>query len=328
MKHWKYMLTGLGLLTYGANAQDLNDIELPRTNIVMADMLYDNGNFYFSNLKKVATEKDRYENQPRFTIDGSHLLFSKEYRKKGKKKQPDIINTEICNYKMNGGKVSRLTNTPEYEFSPVESKYLEQMTAVQLNEDGKQYIASYNEKGEFQRDELLNGETVGYYSWLNRENIIIYSLPSPATLKWINIFSGEEQAITSKIGRTIEFFERDNGIYYVDKSRDTWSIMRLDINSLDKGSEKVIDLLPEVEDFTMLNDGSFITCHMGKLYHFAPGKMGELRGKEMQNWRMIADLDRLDMPTKVSRITVNPENSAIVMVVDEEDEWFDTKKRR
>ncbi len=329
MKNWKSTLMALCACSLGTQAQDLGDIELPRTNIVIADMLYDNGNFYFSNIKKVASEEDRYENQPRFTIDGSHLLFSKEYRKKGKRRSdPEIINTEICQYKMNGGKISRLTRTPEYEFSPVESKYLEQITAVQLDEEGKQYIASYDERGQFQRDEMLNGETVGYYSWLNAENILIYALPAPATLKWINVYSGEEQAITSKIGRTIEFSERDNCVYYVDKSGDEWALMKIDINALDKGPEKVINLPAGVEDFTMLNDASFISCYQGKLYHYAPGRMGIIRGEEQKDWRLIADLDRLDMPTQITRITVNPENSAIVMVVDEADDWFEDKRRR
>ncbi len=330
MKNWKCLSAlAISSLCLGQiSAQNLDDIELPRTNIVMADMSYNNGNFQFSNLKKVASDKDCYENQPRFTIDGRYVLFSKEFRTKRKRNQPEEVTTDICQYRMNGGRTERLTETKEYEFSPQESKYVSQITAVQLNEDGEQFIVKYNENGDFERDEKLNGETVGYYSWLNDQNILIYALPDPATLKWINIYTGEEEVITAKIGRTIEFFERDNGIYYVDKGGDNWSIQRIYLNNMEAGAEKVIDLLPGVEDFTMLNDGSFIISHEGKLYHFAPGRMGEYNGKVMQNWRMIADLDRLDMPTMVSRLVVNPENTALVMVVDEEDEWYDTKKRR
>ncbi len=330
MKYWK-SLSGLVICALTVNtlsAQSIDDIELPRTNIVIAEMKYNNGNFDFWNLKQVASEEDCYENQPRFTIDGRHVLFSKEYKTKQKRKQPPIITTEICQYKVNGGRVERLTKTREYEFSPQESKYISQITAVQLNEEGEQYIVKYNERGDFERDEKLNGETVGYYSWVNDQNILIYALPDPAVLKWVNIYTGQEEVITAKIGHTIEFFERDNGIYYVDKGGDTWSIQRLYLQNLEAGPEKVIDLLPGVEDFTMLNDGSFISSQEGKLYHFAPDKMGEFNGKEMENWRMIADLDRLDMPTRITRLAVNPENSAIVMVVDEEDEWYDTKYKR
>ncbi len=313
------------LLTSNQLLAQSEGIDLPKTNIVMMDMDYNNGLFDFYNPKIVAGEKDRYENQPRFTTDGDYVLFSKEYR--SKKRKHTSVTTDICTYKVNGGKTRRLTKTAEYEFSPQESDYRQAVTAVQLNADEEQFIVKYNEDGEFERNEKLNGETVGYYSWLNDQNILIYSLPEPATLKWVNLLTGEEHLISSKIGRTIEYCKRDNGIYWVDKSDENWSIKRVLLEDMEASPETIIELRPGVEDFTMLNDGSIISHYKGKLYHFAPGKMGEYNGHEMENWELIADLDRLNMPTQITRITVSPENDAMVVVVDEDDEWFSRNKK-
>lgn len=153
------------------------------------------------------TERALYDNQPDF-INEKQMAFSAS---------DEGGNHDIIIYNFESEKFTNLTKTPERnEFSPTLTDCGLYVSAVTVEEDGKQRLWLYPTN--FGEPELLYDdiEPVGYYDWYDNK-AAMFVLGSPNSLVYpyskSDIFT-----ISQNVGRSIKRKPKSSVITYIDKN--------------------------------------------------------------------------------------------------------------
>jgi len=196
---------------------------------------------------KLLTNRDAYDNQPNF-INKKQLAFSAADEKG---------NHDIIIYNFESEKFTNLTKTPNTsEYSPALTDCGLFISAVTVEEDGKQRLWLYPTN--FGEPELLYDdiEPVGYYDWYDNK-AAMFVLGNPNTLVY-PYSKSEVLTIDKNVGRSIKRKPKSSIITYVDKNNPQekdgkmiYPILGFDIEK--RTHHKYGYTLPEAEDFIWLN---------------------------------------------------------------------------
>jgi hypothetical protein len=282
--------------------------QMPETRIYTLDINRGmRGKLEFSNPTLIGF-KTGYNNQPYFTPDGKGLLF---VANKGKG------NTDIFEYKYKKKKSMRLTETKEAEYSPKWTITENEISCVRVEQDTvTQHFYAYNLKGGKGHSLSNTMTTLGYYQWLNSNEIIAFLVPEPFTFVKYNISTLRCDTLLTAPGRT--FYNYKGKIYFVDKSDSTKyyikTVAKENLRSRKNPAGPtpnpiVAQTLEGQEDFAIMNDGTIIMGKESKLYAYYPR-----RAKRKDDWAEIADFSKLGIGN-FYRITLNQENNKLAIVV-------------
>ena len=235
-----------------------------------------------------AFNPDGYTNQPEFVSDT--MLFV-SVRKAGDK-QNDIYALDL-----DALSVTRLTNTPENEFSPL------------LRPDGATFSCVRQAAGEevdqqvfiYPLDRSDNGysalpdlRTVGYHCWLDADAVALFLVGDPVQLALANALTNTHRIYLSDIGRCLRR-TADGKLAYVHKYSDAyWYLKVLDPET--RRSEILTATLPGQEDFAIGPDGTYVMGAGSKLYTFHPATDS--------TWREVFDLGVFGVQ-RITRLAVN-----------------------
>jgi len=153
------------------------------------------------------TDRPLYDNQPAF-INNIQMAFSAADEKG---------NHDIIIYNFESAKFTNLTKTPDLnEFSPSLTDCGLYVSAVTVEEDGKQRLWLYPTN--FGEPELLYDdiEPVGYYDWYDNK-AAMFVLGQPNTLVY-PYSKSELYTISKNVGRAIKKRSKTSIITYVDKN--------------------------------------------------------------------------------------------------------------
>jgi hypothetical protein len=249
--------------------------------------------------------KTGYNNQPYFTPYDQALLFVST---------SGALQTDIYRYDLLKKKTKRITKTKEAEYSPRLNPQSDAISCVRVEKDSTtQHFYQYNLKSK--KGTLLNNDlkTLGYYQWLNTNEIICFLVPEPFYLCKYNIQSNRCDTITTAPGRTIQQYK--GRTYFVDKSDSSQYILRVLAKENLRSKNKVlvenptVALLPSgVEDYVFLNEGILLVCDGSRLMGFNLKKH-----KDLKDWYEIADLSSFGIKNGM-RIAASPDNTNIAIV--------------
>jgi len=232
---------------------------------------------YFFTAPQNITHRPGYDNQPSFSKDGSKVYYVAYY---------DTLQSDIYVYSLEDSTNTRLTETPESEFSPRVTADDLGFTIVRVDADKGQrfYKVLMDGTNEFQ---LLGvSDSVAYYCIANDSTYAVADLNN--NVMELNIYEmPSEQFIplAKNIGRCIAVIpDSDNEISYVDKA-DTngYMLMSFSINTGLIGS--VCQLKKGVEDYVWTKDGKLLIGYEGKLLMFD-------RNKPDNGWTELADFSK------------------------------------
>src|SRR5258707_11489719 len=102
------------------------------------------------------TSSPGYDNQPSFAPDGRSVLFTS---------LRGGAQTDIYRYDIAAGRVARVTNTPESEYSPTVTPDGAHISVIRVEADGTQRLWRFTMDGTEPELVLADVKPVGYHAW-------------------------------------------------------------------------------------------------------------------------------------------------------------------
>jgi hypothetical protein len=248
-----------------------------------------------------------------------HVTFLNGFNKSGYNNQPIFISNDELMVTC-GIDTSRFTdlyrmniNTKEFfkfsatdgisEFSANVAPQKGRMTCVRIEPDGKDqslwsYPANRSDQGFRILPKLKN---IGYYCWINQNEVALFLVGSPHRLVIADITSGRTSIVSENIGRCLKY-DGNGLLYFVHKiTPDTWQLKTY--HHLTKKVSIVCQMPSGREDYELLSNGNILTPDGSKIKMIKPNLNSE--------WQDIADLTDLGIKS-INRITVSGDKVVFV----------------
>lgn len=269
--------------------------QIPTTNLFLFNYSLEDNRLDLSSGKYLTSfNKNGYNNQPSFINDNEILISSNYYDQS----QTDIIKLDI-----NRRKLTRVTDTPQGEYSPTlmpnrrEFSVIREVLGGEVNQVLWKYPINQSNRGSLA---LPGISTVGYHSWIDGSSLFTFLVGNPHQLCYHDIAEGEKSVLNNNPGRTL--LMSGNDLYYVLKQdNEDWFIFKYNARTTNR--EAITKTISNSEDFAILNDGSFIMGSGSKLFAFHKERDTE--------WQEIADLTDLGI-NNISRLKVRKNRIILV----------------
>lgn len=239
--------------------------------------------------------EDGYNNQPSY-FDDKEIYFATDYY--------DKEQTEIAKFDLFDNTLTRITYTPEKEYSPSLIKGKEAFSVIRVESDNTtQTLSVYPLDGiGYAKRYMNNTNNIGYHSWLDGETVALFLVEAPHhNLAIANAISERRKIVLDKVGRCLDSDKSGNLIFVHKMSDDEWYLKSY--NVLTSKSTTIIKTLQGAEDFEVLNDGSYLMGSKSELYRYVPGATG--------GWQLISDLSDYGI-SNITRIA-SRKNSLIIV---------------
>lgn len=241
------------------------------------------------------TDRPLYDNQPKFSEDGSTVYFTRALPISENKQQMDIFAYSIKDKSITN--VSKSENSSEYSATPYKS---DSLSVITVNQENKQHLGQINIKSTELNVFTKAIEPVGYHAWLNDKEAAVFVLGEVMTLQLLTVGSDKKSRILAEnIGRCIQK-NAENKVSYTAEEQGKHRIYILDGNhdSHDTGM-----VLPKgVQDYVWLNDNEVIFGQDSKLYRMNAETQFE-----------ITDLSKLGIKG-ISRLAIDKSNNQLAIV--------------
>ena len=284
----------------------------PSTDIWMGTLVREGGaeggGLSVSGLER-ATDRDAYDNQPSFLLDGSAILHTAAL---------DRRQTEIMRLGGPGagtgaasGGSERLTRTEAAsEFSALQIPGQDAFSAIHEIR-GRQYLWRYDLAGASIGPIFATAEPVGYHAWANERVVAMFILGNPPTLQVGDAVSGEIRVVAERPGRSIHRIPGTEEISFVRKvSDEEWWIERLD--PAGDATARIARTLPGREDYAWTPEGEILMGDGARLFAWSPAAEGAAAA-EGAGWTEIADFSERGVEG-ITRLAVSPDGARIALV--------------
>lgn len=248
------------------------------------------------------TSSPGYDNQPAFTPDGRSILFTSIR---------GGTQTDIYRYDIASRVTSRVTDTPESEYSATIMPDGGHISVIRVEADQTQRLWRFTIDGRQPEVVLANVKPVGYHAWVDDQTLALFILGQPATLQLANVSSGAPRVVVSGIGRSLQRIPGRGTISFVERKpgADPAAAPKLFVRELDPKTGQTTPLVNAVDgareaDLAWTPDGLLLMAEKDVLHGWRRGD---------REWRKVADLAALGL-RGVSRIAVNAAGDRIAFV--------------
>jgi dipeptidyl aminopeptidase/acylaminoacyl peptidase len=255
------------------------------------------------------TNSPGYDNQPSFTPDGSAILFTSDRGSPASVQA--LFRTDIYRYDIASRAVSRVTDTPEGEFSPTVTPDGRHISVIRVEADSTQRLWRFTLDGKQAELVLRDVKPVGYHAWADDHALVLFVLGQPATLQIADPQTGTADIVARGVGRSIQRIPGGRTISFVERQPASQQdgAPTLWIRELDPRTKRITPLVRAVAgatdaDCAWTPRGMLLMAHGGALYGWRPGD---------PDWTRVADLDALGL-TGVTRLAVSPKGEWIALV--------------
>ncbi len=266
--------------------------QAPSTDIFLADLALDGPRVEVRGWVNV-TSREGYDNQPAFAGDGTALLYTSQ--REGQ--------TDIYRYDLATGAISRVTDTPESEYSPTPLPSGGRFSSIRVEADSTQRLWSFALDGSDPRLVFPEIAPVGYHAWIDPSLAALFVLGSPPSLVLARPGPGAGEVAATAIGRSLHAVPGRRAVSFLHRTEDgPW------ISSLDPATRRVTRLarpLEDAEDFAWTPGGILLMGREARLYAFDPAVD--------QDWRLVADLAGEGIAS-ITRLAVSPDGRRLALV--------------
>jgi dipeptidyl aminopeptidase/acylaminoacyl peptidase len=247
------------------------------------------------------THTPGYDNQPSFTPDGAGLLFTSNR---------GATQTDIYRYEIAAETTTRVTDTPEGEYSPTVTPDGQHISAIRVEADGTQRLWQFTLQGAGAALPpptlvLERVKPVGYHAWADDHTLALFVLGTPATLQLADTRSGNAVEIARGISRSIQRVPRSGTISFVDRDEDG-SLMVRELDPKTRAVTTLVAAVPGAKeaDLAWTPDGELLMAEKDVLYAWR---------RDANSWSRLANLASLGMHG-VTRLAVSPKGDRIAIV--------------
>jgi dipeptidyl aminopeptidase/acylaminoacyl peptidase len=239
------------------------------------------------------TNRPGYDNQPSFTPNGRSILYT-SVREDG---QSDIYRYDIATRR-----TSRVTTTPESEYSATVMPGGKRFSVIRVEKDSAQRLWSFALDGSDPKLVLTALRPVGYHAWLDKDNLALFVLGRPNALVHANARTDKSDTLARNIGRSLLPLPDHSGFSYVRNADSTATLasmrwpggQRHDLIAMPRGSQ----------DIAWMARGVALTGLRSKLLFWRTGNAA---------WSEAGDLATAGV-TGISRLAVSPDGRWIAIV--------------
>jgi len=284
----------------------------PDTEIYLAPLKMASGTIEVGTAVNI-TNSPGYDNQPSFTPDGAAILFTSIRGALPASLGGSTTQSDIYRYDIRSREVSRVTQTPESEYSPTTMPDGAGISVIRVEADGTQRLWSIRPSGPKIEAAVLVPEIkpVGYHAWADDHTLALFVLGQPATLQLADTRTGTARTVATDIGRSIQRIPGSGSvreISFVQREREG-DATRLTIRRLNPANGEVTTITPAVAgsreaDTAWMPDGTLLMAKDAALYAWTRGQ---------SSWKEIASFERLSLPG-VTRLAVSPAGDYLALV--------------
>lgn len=233
------------------------------------------------------------DDQPCFLPDSSGLLFSS--RRDGRQR-------DIYRYDISTKAVTRITNSPEDEQSPMMTPDGRTFSAVR----GAQQLWRLNPDGSDAGSAAIHVGPIRSYVWVSPAKIAqwVPDGQGAGTLALMDLESGTSEVMASNVEPSLQLRPRTGALTFVSRSRAGYR----QIKEIDPATRKVGTYAPTVD-----GGDALAWTPSDRLLMAAGGKLF-VRENETDRWIENADLRKAGL-TRITSITVSPDGKWMAIVV-------------
>jgi dipeptidyl aminopeptidase/acylaminoacyl peptidase len=243
------------------------------------------------------TRRAGYDNQPSFLPDASGLLYTVI----GADAQADI-----WRYDIRSRRNTRVTATPESEYSPTVMPGGTRFSVVRVERDSTQRLWSFAMDGS--DPQLLLGalQPVGYHAWLGPNRLLAYVLGTPSTLHVVDRDGANDEVRARDIGRALQRIPGQS--WYSFTRRDSARVLWIVSQPFEGGPLSTLVRAPNDNEYHVWTpDGALLSATQGTIVRW-DGRTGE-----DGEWLPIATLPGVK---NISRLAVSPDGRWLAFVAE------------
>jgi hypothetical protein len=274
-----------------------NTFAQPGTEIFLFDLETHEGTLKLSAPRNIS-EHIGYDNQP-FFHPTLPLLYYVSADSSG--------NTDIFEYNYQARKKKRFQETSEREYSPQVTPDGKSISCIIQRENGAQDLGRYPINGGAATI-LINNLTVGYHSWLDNNSVIVFTLPQPFSLHFIDFRTKKDSVIADNIGRSLHKITGQNALSFVQKIGDAQG----EIKKFEIAQKKISTIVKSISskdhDMAWTSDGKVVMSNGNKIFVYDTTVIGD--------WKEIIIQSNMSLNT-ITRLAVNSKGDKMALVVNE-----------
>jgi WD40 repeat protein len=242
------------------------------------------------------TKRAGYDNQPSFTPDSRAILYTSTR---------DDGQSDIYRYDVAAATTTRVTVTPESEYSATVTPDGRRFSVVRVEKDSTQRLWTFALDGSDPRLVIESLKPVGYHAWLDANTLVMFVLgnrSTPNALVLGDLRSGKMDTLARSIGRSLARLPDGSGFSFAQTVDSTTTLRGMDLARL-----RTWDIAPlprGAQDIAWLPDGTLIAGSGAKLMAWRRGAT---------SWSEFADLAG-DGITEVTRLAVSPDGKWLAAV--------------
>ena len=245
------------------------------------------------------TNRAGYDNQPSWDGNAKILYTSQSAGQ-----------TDIYQIDFETSTISRVTDTPESEYSAALTPDGKSVSVVRVERDSTQRLWRFPKDGGAPSLILTDIKPVGYFAWLDMTTLALFVLGNPNTLQIADTRTGAGRTVTTNIGRSLQRVPGGRRASYLHQVGDKRILETVDPVPLPNGSFDIdtIAVLPDSADFVVWKSAT-------EVYTAARSRLLRLRLPN-KTWEQAADLSDKGI-RRISRIALSPDGSKMALVADE-----------
>jgi dipeptidyl aminopeptidase/acylaminoacyl peptidase len=244
------------------------------------------------------THRPGYDNQPAFTSNGRAILYTAILNDG----QADTYRLDLATRA-----TTRLTRTPESEYSPTPMPTGGGFSVVRVEADSAQRLWAFNAQGEAPVLLLPNIAPVGYHLWLDDHTLALFVLGSPNSLEIADTQTDTGRVIAHDIGRSLQQVPGSKRFSFLAHADSAWYLETADPTVADGAIRRIIAMPPRADYVVWESPAAVLTAAGTVVYRL------DLSAGPSARWTPIADFKE-DGLRDLSRLALSPDGRWLAVV--------------
>jgi hypothetical protein len=250
------------------------------------------------------TNRPGYDNQPSFTPDSKAILFTSV--------RADA-QADIYRYDLASKTTTRITSTPESEYSATVFGDGTRFSAIRVEGDSTQRLWTFRLDGSDPRVLFPAIKPVGYHAWVDSTTVAMFLLGRPNALVLADIRGGAADTVARDVGRSLLPLPKGHGFSFFQHAKDSsWILTAVDIRG--SGRDRRMVSMPLVR----MPQGADYIAWIAPVFGITGSGSRLLiwRGSEKEpEWTQLADLTNAGL-SHISRVALSPDHRWLAIVAE------------
>jgi len=271
--------------------------QMPETDIWIVNLVKKEGKYSFEKPLNFTNRKG-YDNQPSFSFNGKEIYYVSN---------KDSNQTDIFVYNLKNRTTQLVCQSNESEYSPTLTYDKKFLTCVVVLKDSSQKLFNYDIERKAKPTEIgnriNNPDSVGYFTWLNKDTMLYYKLTNPHSLRAWNIQTNKDVWICDNPTRSFKKYGNSSQFIYGLK-KDS-SLVEFRIYNPTLKESKIYASYPSLnEDFVWNEELGLIKSENAELlcYH-----------ESSKTWQVLFSFSQLGIK-KITRFVFDNKNKRLAIV--------------